>query len=47
MASHQGFFTREAMQQIAMVTMENIANFENGEITNEVKFENGKIVEKR
>ena len=47
MSSHQGFFTREAMQQIAMVTMENIANFNNGEITNEVYFEDGKIVEKR
>ena len=47
MSSHQGFFTREAMQQIAMVTMENIANFENKEITNEVKFDNGKIIEKR
>lgn len=47
MSSHQGFFTREAMQQIAMVTMENIANFEQGNITNEVLFENGKIVEKR
>lgn len=47
MASHQGFFTREAMQQIAMVTMENIANFKNGKITNEVRYDNGKIVEKR
>lgn len=36
MSSHQGFFTKEAMQQIAMVTLENIANFENGKITNEV-----------
>lgn len=47
MSSHQGFFTREAMQQIAMVTMENIANFAQGKITNEVVFEEGKIVEKR
>ena len=47
MSSHQGFFTREAMQQIAMVTMENIANFKNGKITNEVRFDNGKIIEKR
>ena len=36
MSSHQGFFTREAMQQIAMVTMENIAHFEKGEFINEV-----------
>ena len=35
-SSHQGFFTREAMQQIAMVTMENIANFLQDKITNEV-----------
>ena len=35
-SSHQGFFTREAMQQIAMVTMENIANFLQGTPTNEV-----------
>ena len=45
MASHQGFFTKEAMQQIAMVTMENIANFDNGKITNEVCFKSGKVVE--
>lgn len=47
MSSHQGFFTREAMQQIAMTTLENIANFENGNITNEVCLQDGKIVEKR
>ena len=47
MASHQGFFTREAMQQIAMVTMENIANFLQGKITNEVYLQDGKIIEKR
>lgn len=47
MSSHQGFFTREAMQQIAMVTLENLANFEHGKITNEVVFENGKITEKK
>lgn len=47
MASHQGFFTREAMQQIAMVTMENIANFIQGKITNEVYLQDGKIIEKR
>ncbi len=47
MSSHQGFFTREAMQQIAMVTLENLANFEQKTIKNEVVFENGKVVEKR
>ena len=47
MSSHQGFFTREAMQQIAMVTMENIANFLQGKITNEVCLQDGKIVEER
>ena len=47
MASHQGFFTREAMQQIAMITMENIANFIQGKITNEVYLQDGKIIEKR
>lgn len=47
MSSHQGFFTREAMQQIAMVTLENLANFEQNTIKNEVIFENGKVVEKR
>ena len=47
MSSHQGFFTREAMQQIAMVTLENLANFEQNTIKNEVVFENGKVVEKR
>ena len=46
MSSHQGFFTKEAMQQIAMVTMENIANFEQGKITNEVVFDGEKIKEK-
>lgn len=47
MSSHQGFFTREAMQQIAMVTLENLANFIQGNVKNEVVFENGKVVEKR
>ena len=47
MSSHQGFFTREAMQQIAMVTLENLANFEQNTIKNEVVFENGTVVEKR
>ncbi len=37
--SHQGFFTREAMQSIAQVTLENIREFEYGEtLTNQVKF---------
>ena len=45
MASHQGFFTREAMQQIAMVTMENIANFKQGNIQNEVCIAGGKVLE--
>jgi D-lactate dehydrogenase len=36
--SHQAFFTKEAMQAIAMVTMENIYAAENGaELVNEVK----------
>lgn len=47
MSSHQGFFTKEAMQQIAMVTLENLANFEKNTLKNEVVYENGKIVEKR
>lgn len=35
--SHQAFFTREAMEAIAKVTMENIRNFENGnELENEI-----------
>lgn len=47
MSSHQGFFTREAMQQIAMVTLENLANFEQNKVKNEVVFERGKVIEKR
>lgn len=47
MSSHQGFFTREAMQQIAMVTMENLANFTNNTPSNELIYNDGKIKEKR
>ena len=37
MTSHQGFFTREAMQEIAAVTMKNIHAFETGEaLENEI-----------
>ncbi|MCL2629057.1 MAG: 2-hydroxyacid dehydrogenase [Oscillospiraceae bacterium] len=40
--SHQGFFTREAMQEIAAVTMKNIHAFENGEtLENEVCYRCG------
>ena len=28
--SHQGFFTKEALEQIATVTLQNIKDFENG-----------------
>jgi D-lactate dehydrogenase len=35
---HQGFFTEEAFTQIAITTMKNIADFENGiALINEVK----------
>lgn len=35
--SHQGFFTREAMQEIAIVTMENLRTFEtDGDYVNEI-----------
>lgn len=38
--SHQGFFTREAMQNIAKTTMENIKKYAEGkELENEVKYE--------
>lgn len=38
--SHQAFFTKEAMQNIASITMENIRKFLNGEvIENEISFE--------
>ncbi|MCL2089538.1 MAG: 2-hydroxyacid dehydrogenase [Oscillospiraceae bacterium] len=37
--SHQGFFTREAMQAIAMVTLENIHAFAEGEeLVNEISY---------
>jgi D-lactate dehydrogenase len=37
---HQGFFTKEALEQIATVTLENLTDFEQGnELKNEVKFE--------
>ena len=36
--SHQGFFTKEALEQIAMVTVKNIEDFEKGlHLENEVK----------
>ena len=36
--SHQGFFTKEALEQIAMVTLKNISDFEKGlPLENEVK----------
>lgn len=41
--SHQGFFTREAVQAIAQVTMNNINHFEKGEIINEVNRKNAII----
>ncbi len=38
--SHQGFFTKEALEQIAMVTLKNISDFEkNLKLDNEVKFQ--------
>lgn len=40
--SHQGFFTREAMQSIAIVTMENLRKYaEDGSCENEVKYKAG------
>ena len=37
--SHQGFFTREAMQAIAIITMENLRKYaEDGSCENEVKY---------
>ena len=35
--SHQGFFTREALQNIARITLENITAFEQNGIINEIK----------
>jgi D-lactate dehydrogenase len=35
---HQGFFTKEALDEIAITTLKNIADFENGlPLENEVK----------
>jgi len=40
--SHQAFFTREAMQAIAMVTMENLYAFSNGKpLKNEIAYQGG------
>ena len=40
MTSHQGFFTKEAMQAIATVTLQNFSQFEKGTIDNEVNLSN-------
>lgn len=41
--SHQGFLTKEALEQIAIITLNNISNFEKGALLeNEVKIENQK-----
>ena len=40
MTSHQGFFTKEAMQAIATVTLQNFSQFEKGTIDNEVNLNN-------
>lgn len=40
MTSHQGFFTKEAMEAIATVTVHNLDCFEKGEIVNEVNRSN-------
>ncbi len=38
--AHQGFFTKEALEQIASVTLENINAFESGKaLKNEIKIE--------
>ena len=38
--SHQGFFTKEALEQIAMITLKNIGDFEKGiPLENEVKYQ--------
>jgi D-lactate dehydrogenase len=40
---HQGFFTKEALEQIAVTTLNNLSDFEKGAITlNEVKFKKEK-----
>lgn len=38
--AHQGYFTREALSQIAQITLSNIDNFINGKMSNEVLKEN-------
>ena len=38
LTSHQGFFTREALDNIARTTLENIQAFSHGECLNEVKY---------
>jgi len=46
--SHQAFFTEEALQEIAKVTLNNLKEFEDGkELTNEVRYdqETGKIID--
>jgi len=41
--AHQGFLTKEALEQIAIITLKNISNFKNGvHLENEVKTESGK-----
>ena len=46
--SHQGFFTQEAMQAIAMVTMENICAFITGKkLENEICYKCGKSCSKK
>jgi D-lactate dehydrogenase len=38
--AHQGFFTKEALEQIAVTTLKNIIDFEKGlETDNEVRIE--------
>jgi D-lactate dehydrogenase len=38
--SHQGFFTKEALEQIAMITLKNMDDFEKGlALDNEVKYQ--------
>lgn len=45
MTSHQGFFTREAMQAIAMVTFENLYHFSKGKIQNEIYYSDNGVTE--
>jgi D-lactate dehydrogenase len=38
--SHQGFFTKEALEQIAAVTVKNIGDFEkNSPLENEIRYQ--------